>query len=708
MNSKYDISPGDNVMAAAAFNNPWFAIGSLLGNAWSNQYNQRGEKKLYDATQHLLTNNDDDPNTTQNLADAIIGNANQNTDQIGGQTGNGLADALNQIAANGNNGSGNALSDALGQVITAAGGNNQTGNTANTAQIAQAVQQVTSPQPTQTPPQNNSQNTQGNGLSAFMQNYLSQTSSDPIEQALQNQTSGNSDALSDNLWGNIGGNIGAASDQPVSANAPEYTIDSAFPGMVKEGNVDIANRPSVQLPDGSIATVRSINFEVGKNGENVLIPTIGPNGENWTNEQAIQHYKETGENLGYFKDDASAEKYAEALHQQQDKLYVDKDQPDNTPNLADKITAPDTGATGNSGTSTETPGTRAEEQELNSPAATPAKAETVPEVTGIPEIDKMYAQMARPPVSNQMQGKQTMPLPTPFSVQDWVAAMWKEGKAEGRPDNQIQTVIDELMPRAQAAETNYNKQMGDVYLGALSSQMEADQKAMQNGQQPDMTREIMLLTQLMNYQPDKAKALLQGEPTMSNQYGEYLSNQNKARDFNYQQLGANNDVVRKKDLIGFNAQTDVWKEGQILPMKEELLDRQTENQIKAEEAKTNMTYGAIAAFYNKYHCFPSGAVPDFSKGQKPTEIQQSTSNLLNQGLSALGDRNRGEISNVASSLQDFYTKHQADMTDNTADKVKTVLLGLNSAMARLDGNSDLANQYAGALSDDFKQKYLNW
>lgn len=110
---------------------------------------------------------------------------------------------------------------------------------------------------------------------------------------------------------------------PVKDSKPMYTISDSFPGMIKAGNIDIAHRPTLKLPDGDIATVRSINVDIDDNGTQALIPTVGPNGEDWTDQQAIEHYKKTGENLGIFKDRASAENYAEKLHEQQDKMYVD-------------------------------------------------------------------------------------------------------------------------------------------------------------------------------------------------------------------------------------------------------------------------------------------------------------------------------------------------------------------------------------------------
>jgi hypothetical protein len=95
--------------------------------------------------------------------------------------------------------------------------------------------------------------------------------------------------------------------QPINPEAPA--------GQIAPGNIDLSNRPRVANPDGSISTIRSMS--IGVPGGEVVIPTIGPNGENWTPEQAIDNFKKTGQNLGLFKDIKSANAFAQQLHEQQ-------------------------------------------------------------------------------------------------------------------------------------------------------------------------------------------------------------------------------------------------------------------------------------------------------------------------------------------------------------------------------------------------------
>lgn len=115
-------------------------------------------------------------------------------------------------------------------------------------------------------------------------------------------------------------------------NEPMYTLNGDFPGMIRTGNIDIANRPTVKLPDGRTATVFSKSFNL--DGKEVLLPTVSKDGKLWTDQEAVDNYRKTGENLGVFDSHEAASRYAQALHEQQDEMYVrPNEQPikDNTP-----------------------------------------------------------------------------------------------------------------------------------------------------------------------------------------------------------------------------------------------------------------------------------------------------------------------------------------------------------------------------------------
>jgi hypothetical protein len=102
---------------------------------------------------------------------------------------------------------------------------------------------------------------------------------------------------------------------PSAPTSPVYTFGPKPKGMVEEGNLDIRNRPIVKNPNGSVSTERS--FSDNFDGVEVLLPTV-IDGKIVSREEAIDHYKKTGENLGKFKDAASADVYAENLHNRPD------------------------------------------------------------------------------------------------------------------------------------------------------------------------------------------------------------------------------------------------------------------------------------------------------------------------------------------------------------------------------------------------------
>lgn len=93
------------------------------------------------------------------------------------------------------------------------------------------------------------------------------------------------------------------------------TTNKAYYG---KGNIDLNNRTVVPLEDGGFAT--ELSFSINDNGKEVLLPSV-VNGKVLSQEDAIKHYRETGENLGKFDTIGEANKYAEELHERQEKRY---------------------------------------------------------------------------------------------------------------------------------------------------------------------------------------------------------------------------------------------------------------------------------------------------------------------------------------------------------------------------------------------------
>jgi hypothetical protein len=90
-------------------------------------------------------------------------------------------------------------------------------------------------------------------------------------------------------------------------------------GMVEQGNIDLSMRPTVKNSDGSISTVRSMGANI--DGKEVLLPTVSNDGRIWSDDEAVNNYRQTGQHLGVFSSPEASTKYAEGLHNQQAGMY---------------------------------------------------------------------------------------------------------------------------------------------------------------------------------------------------------------------------------------------------------------------------------------------------------------------------------------------------------------------------------------------------
>ena len=80
---------------------------------------------------------------------------------------------------------------------------------------------------------------------------------------------------------------------------------------VKPGNLPLGVRYRVPNPDGSISTVRTMS--VGTDEGEFLIPTI-VNNQLLSDDAAIDHFFNTGENFGLFDSIEAADDFANRLH----------------------------------------------------------------------------------------------------------------------------------------------------------------------------------------------------------------------------------------------------------------------------------------------------------------------------------------------------------------------------------------------------------
>lgn len=100
-------------------------------------------------------------------------------------------------------------------------------------------------------------------------------------------------------------------DDATDAEIADALESAPAPGLLKAGNIDLTRRPKVKNPDGTTSTVRSLSFE--EDGKEILIPTVVGN-RVVSDDEAIQHYRKTGEHLGIFDSPEHATSYAEQLH----------------------------------------------------------------------------------------------------------------------------------------------------------------------------------------------------------------------------------------------------------------------------------------------------------------------------------------------------------------------------------------------------------
>lgn len=109
-------------------------------------------------------------------------------------------------------------------------------------------------------------------------------------------------------------------DQPAQLQdaPPVYMAVDNPPGLLEPGNLDLNARPTVQNPDGSISTVRSIT--VGFDDGYYLLPTVIGD-RIVSNDEAIAHFRQTHEHLGKFASQDDADNYAQQLHEQQGSQY---------------------------------------------------------------------------------------------------------------------------------------------------------------------------------------------------------------------------------------------------------------------------------------------------------------------------------------------------------------------------------------------------
>jgi hypothetical protein len=105
---------------------------------------------------------------------------------------------------------------------------------------------------------------------------------------------------------------------PEKTTGQQPTAAPKTQGVYGKGNINLNSRQKVLNPDGTFSTEES--FSTNIDGEEVLLPTV-IDGKHVSEQEAIDHYRQTGEYLGKFATPDEATEYAERLHKLQEKYY---------------------------------------------------------------------------------------------------------------------------------------------------------------------------------------------------------------------------------------------------------------------------------------------------------------------------------------------------------------------------------------------------
>jgi hypothetical protein len=93
----------------------------------------------------------------------------------------------------------------------------------------------------------------------------------------------------------------------IDLNQPVDWVDPI--GRYGKGNIDLYNRPQIEMENGSIATVMSLGFYDDRINKEVLVTMVTEKGI-LTEDEAIDYYYETGKYLGYFNSVEESNQYA--------------------------------------------------------------------------------------------------------------------------------------------------------------------------------------------------------------------------------------------------------------------------------------------------------------------------------------------------------------------------------------------------------------
>lgn len=336
----------------------------------------------------------------------------------------------------------------------------------------------------------------------------------------------------------------------------------------------------------------------------------------------------------------------------------------------------------------------------------------------------------------------------PFRMQDWIANVTQAGLAQGRPMNQIQNVIAQLMPTAQAAEENYKNAATNALADRIfrGDESTGGNPLIPNGYNDNVVIPKLLSTlqQMDQINPEYADKIRNILPGAKDTWGQNRGDINKARDTKLAEQMSDHDTRNriKQHEAYANIDMRVYKQKYDMATERE---RQTMNM--KYQAYVNAGYSpqeaTILAIGGNLRNTVDGGTKSTGGVQKAangnniingntlTNTQQARATELDNYISKLkhnleeaiqttakDDINNGKDDDVSTKdnlaqsidkLSSYYNgledKDKALIPQDVDDQIKQLLYYANYRREYLAGNTKNAAQYLAALTPEARKSF---
>ena len=741
----YQTATIDPTVAGYAARDPGFALGLMLGRGLVNNYNERGERKLRES----LLNSDGTLNiggnsgTSSNIQET--NNANSVPNGVG-QTGGAQGTDTPQIFAV----NANPIMASVPKYTIDTSGASQPMTNVQRAVIENAlnpqasVQSIATQSAPQVVPQAVPQEAQGNSLRdrayAILHDPNNAWSQSAERGAIYNRAAamgapGNGNPYAIGNYNDPSRNFAMQAQMSNVANRYTPSYDAQAGAIAQNAN-NYANNPLQGLSNYTINT-----------GANPTIQGIGPNAMTLSQMQSFVN-GETPQTTPVL----------DAVQGAQQKEQIQAQAMQNLQNI--KLNNPVNFTKAEQENSEPVQQKSQEVGVAKNTTTTPtiSKAETVQ----APTIAQ-NATAQNPVVSNMVT---TGSLPTintangtvtPFTTKDWIARVTQAGMAQGRPLNQIQNVIAQTMPMAQAAEDNYR----NAATNALSNRIfQGDETTggvplIPNGSNDSQVLPQLLSTiqQLEQVNPEAAERMRNILPNARDAWTQNVNNLNKARDVRYSEEMANqtlqNNIKQHQAFSNIDSAASINSYKQKLALMNDSQRQQADMKYKAflavgynPQDAIRMAFGSVGASSSKAgtttnsgttangtstndYATVDGVKLTATNQLRAKEIDselQSLSNSLDDYMKkatngdSFGSENGGkdptdDYGKAIKALQEYYNglsaKDKSLIPSEVKDRVQQQLYAANYRRQYLAGygKTDKAIEYLKALTPEARARY---